>query len=94
MDSAPIRHPVVVHADEHPRELSFDGVELAQGQRTLIQLSLLEAGTDNLIDNASDVIGSRIVEDAGRGLDPIGQHRDGRLATLRLWTRGREVARR
>ena len=73
----------MVHAGQDADEFRLHHVDLLQRERRLIELAGAELGSYDVIDRFLDLLGCEILEHTQRGLDRIGQHRDGGLDRAR-----------
>ena len=70
------------HAVEHRGEGLADARDVAQGQRRVVQLAVVELAAHELGDELADLLGRGVVHAAHGGLHGIGQHDDGAFLAL------------
>ena len=75
---------LVEHAVEHRGEGLADARDVAQGQRRVVQLAVVELAAHELGDELADLLGRGVVHAAHGGLHGIGQHDDGAFLALGL----------
>src|SRR5689334_20180964 len=73
---------LMVGARHHPGELALDPVDVAQGERRVLELAGGELLLDQQVDRLPHLVGRGIGEHADGGLGRIGQHGDGGLRPL------------
>ena len=70
------------HAVEHRGKGVADARDVAQGQRRVVQLAVVELAAHELGDELADLLGGGVVHAAHGGLHGIGQHDDGAFLAL------------
>src|SRR5690606_16557105 len=79
-----IFHAAVEHVEERVGKAFFDLGDFLHGERTFVELSVLNAAGDDFIDQFVDVLGGNFFERTAGGFDGIGEEDDGAFAELRF----------
>ena len=69
-----------MNAEQGVREGIDDGVQLLEGQRTLLELTVGHRIVDQLLDHRPEVVGGGLLDGPTGRLDPVGEEDDSSLA--------------
>ena len=72
----------MVHGPEASGEAVFDLVEFAEGQFAVVELAVLEASFDDLVDLVFDAADGGFGEGSGRTFGGVGEHEDGAFTAV------------
>src|SRR5467141_5075704 len=82
---------IVVHPAQDSEERGLDLLHLLQGERGFIELARVDLGAHDVVDRFLDLLRGQVLEDAQRGFNRVGDHRNRGLHRPRLRTRIGEV---
>src|SRR6267143_7306390 len=67
---------IVVHPAQDSEERGLDLLHLLQGERGFIELAGVDLGAHDVVDRFLDLLRGQVLEDAQRGFNRVGDHRN------------------